>query len=96
MAKENEGLALSELVRRVGDEHCVIEPVDDCLQGAQSRKDGLTSLRLLTSQYTPGEIVRGDSRTLGLLVWLPRERVEAALADWRAEQSGPNTTEKEG
>lgn len=81
------GLGLAELIRLVGDEHALIEPVADNLQGAQLRKGGLTELRLLTSQTNPNEIARGGPDKVGLLIWMPRERVDHALAEWRRKQT---------
>ena len=80
------GLALSELCRRVGDEYIKIQNLGESLAGARSHKNGVTEVSFFTQEVSPATFVGGDEKVIGLILWLPRDRVEKAQAEWEVEQ----------
>lgn len=85
-------MGLAELLRRIGDEHVSLEPVEANVQGAKLVAKGkLTELRLLTSQTNPTQIMAlVNGRPLpkvGLVIWFDRARYEKALADHNTERA---------
>lgn len=83
-------MGLTELLRRIGDDHVVLEPVESNIQGAKVVRGAkhLTEIALLTTQTNPSQIMGLASGQrlpkIGIVIWFPRERYEQALADHAA------------
>lgn len=80
-------LGLIELISRIGEDNILIEPTHDNLCGAQSRKGGLTEIRLLTSQVNPTQIASNSWPKVGLVVWMPRELVDKVREDFERSRN---------
>lgn len=73
------GLKLSELVASVGDENIKLQNLLDSLDAATTTKKNGTKISFFTDQITPTEIMRGSETVVGLVIWLPKDRVNAAI-----------------
>lgn len=86
------GLSVVELVTRVGDDRLFFQSLDDVatnysLKRGERGEATLTEIRFLTDAITPTQVMNGETKMLGLVVWLPRDLVAQALADSRAAQA---------
>lgn len=82
-------LGVVELVTRVGDDRLFFQILDDvatnyAIKRGKRGEANLTEIRFLTDAITPTQVMNGDTKMLGLVVWLPRDLVAQALADSKA------------
>lgn len=77
---------MSELILAVGDENVVFQNLLNDAQSIDKTKHG-TKIVFYTDAIQAEELIIGDCKTkkMGLVLWLPRDRVEAAVA---AEKAG--------
>lgn len=85
-------LGMVELVRRVGDDRLFFQNLDEVatnysLKRGKRGEADLTEIRFLTDAITPTQVMNGETKMLGLVVWLPRDLVAQALADSKAAQA---------
>ena len=83
---------ISALVRLVGDEHIQVQPLLDAVTNVRLVDKGRGSsitFRTASDLLSPGELMSESTRYLPLVVWLPRQRVEAARAEWNKESAVP-------
>lgn len=76
---------ISDLIRLVGDAYIHVQPLLDVISNVRLFDKGRgTSITFATSTdlLTPGELMDDRTRYVPLVVWLPRDRVEAAQAEW--------------
>lgn len=76
-----------ELLTRVGEDHVRVQNVQEVSIGVKERgrgRDRVTEITFVTDQITPSEFLLREPRMVGLVVWLPRERVERAQAEHEA------------
>jgi hypothetical protein len=71
-------MKLSELILAVGDEHILVEPVAHNLDGNQTAIKGGLKITLVTRGTTLIDLVSHKPKMVGLLIWLPAERLNAA------------------
>lgn len=68
-------MKLSELIAHVGDENILVEPVASSLIGNVTlKKDGFTQISLMTKGTSPMDVMSGQGK-VGLLIWLPRDKI---------------------
>jgi hypothetical protein len=73
-------MKLSELILAIGDENIAFQVLLDAAQSVVKTKAG-TKITFLTDAIQPEELLHGDKpEKMGLVVWLPRDRVEAVVA----------------
>lgn len=72
-------LKLSELIAVVGDDNIKLQNLLESLDSATTTKKNGTKLSFFTDQITPTEIMRGTQTVVGLVIWLPKDKVAAAL-----------------
>ena len=81
-------LGIIELLTRVGEEHIRLQNLLESATNFQQRgKRGRhhTAITFLTNQITPSEVLHGNCRQVGLVLWLPAVLVEQAQADHAGE-----------
>jgi hypothetical protein len=70
---------MSELILAVGDEHVVFQNLLNDARSIDKTKDG-TKITFYTDAIQAEELLDGGkTKKIGLVVWLPRDRVDAAL-----------------
>jgi len=75
-------MKMSELILAVGDDNVVFQNLLNDAQSVDKTKHG-TKITFYTDQVAAEELLGGDSsktKKLGLVVWLPRDKVDAAIA----------------
>jgi hypothetical protein len=73
-------MKMSELIATVGDEHVRFQNLDQDAHTIDKTKHG-TKIAFYTDAIQAEELLGGGkTEKIGLVVWLPRERVDAALA----------------
>ena len=79
-------MKMSELILAVGDENVVFQNLDRDAQTIDKTKHG-TKIAFYTDAIQAEELL-GDGKTkkIGLVIWLPRDRVEAAIAKEKSEK----------
>lgn len=75
-----------DLLNGVGLENVAVQFLPDSITGAKQVK-GATEVRFLTNELAPGDLINA-SRKIGVICWLPREKVEA----FQAKLSAPAAT----
>lgn len=87
-------LGITELCRRIGDDHIRLQPLLDVITNvttiAKPKRRGApyhpgVRITFLTDQITCGEIATGECKMVPLLLWLPKELVDKARAEHKAE-----------
>jgi hypothetical protein len=71
-------MKLSDLIAAVGDENVVLQNLDIDAASIDKTKDG-TKITFYTGAIQAEEYLTGKPKKLGLVVWLPRDRVADAL-----------------
>lgn len=84
-------MKMSELILAVGDDNVVFQNLLNDAQSIDKTKHG-TKITFYTDAIQAEELL-GDKKTkkMGLVLWLPRDRVEAAVA---AEKKALNIQER--
>jgi hypothetical protein len=78
-------MKMSELILAVGDENVVFQNLLNDAQSIDKTKHG-TKITFYTDAIHAEELLfGGKTKKMGLVLWLPRDRVEAAIA---AEKAG--------
>jgi hypothetical protein len=79
-------MKMSELILAVGDDHVVFQNLDRDAHTIDKTKHG-TKISFYTDAIQAEELL-GDGKTkkIGLVVWLPRDRVDAAIAEEKAKK----------
>lgn len=78
-------MKLSELVLAVGDDHIRFQNLLTDAQTIDKTKHG-TKISFYTDAIQAEEMLPGrKSEKIGLVVWLPRDRVDAAMAAEKAK-----------
>ena len=74
-------MKMSELILAVGDDNVVFQNLLNDAQSIDKTKHG-TKITFYTDAIQAEELMFGDKKTkkMGLVLWLPRDRVEAAVA----------------
>lgn len=69
--EEKKGLI--NLIKDIGEENIIVEPLLPRLTGAVTSKKGVTKLTFMTVQLTPGDIMTQEGK-IGLVIWIPRDK----------------------
>jgi hypothetical protein len=79
-------MKMSELIATVGDEDVRFQNLDQDAHTIDKTKHG-TKIAFYTDAIQAEELL-GDGKTkkIGLVVWLPRDRVDAAIAEEKAKK----------
>jgi hypothetical protein len=81
-------MKMSDLILAVGDENVIFQSLDKDFSSIDRIKHG-TKVTFYTDAIQPEEMLGGGkTKKMGLILWLPRDKVEAAIA---AEKSGQTT-----
>jgi hypothetical protein len=76
---------MSELILAVGDENVVFQNLLNDAQTVEKTKHG-TKITFYTDSIHAEELLNGGAtKKIGLVLWLPRDRVDAAVAKEKAE-----------
>ncbi len=78
-------LGIIELLTRIGEEQVRLQNLIDSATNFETSKRGQTAITFLTQELTPSEVFSGQARSIGLVLWLPTDRVRAAEAAHAAE-----------
>ena len=76
-------MKMSELIQQVGDEHVSVQNLDHCLISAQA-KGAKGEIRFGTPAANVVDLLKEKPGRIGLIVWMPRDRVEAASKEGQA------------
>lgn len=72
-------MKMSELILAVGDEHVVFQNLSNDAWTIDKTKHG-TKVTFYTDAIQAEELLNGGrTKKMGLVLWLPRDRVEAAV-----------------
>lgn len=82
-------MKMSELILAVGDDKVVFQNLlNDALTIDKTRRG--TKITFYTDQIQAEEVLFGKPKMLGLVVWVPRELAEAAVAKGKLEPGAPS------
>ena|SRR5258708_40055347 len=88
-------MKLSDLILAVGDENVVFQNLLNDAQSIDKTKHG-TKITFYTDAIQAEEfLLGGQTKKIGLVVWLPRDRVDAAIAQERRATSTETTQSPE-
>lgn len=80
-------MKMSELILAVGDNNVVFQMLDRDAQTIDKTKHG-TKISFYTDAIQAEELLgAGKTEKMGLILWLPRSRVDAAIAAEKAARS---------
>jgi hypothetical protein len=78
-------MKMSELILAVGDDNVIFQNLLNDARSIDKTKDG-TKITFYTDAIQADELLNGgQTKKIGLVVWLPRDKVNAAVA---AEKAG--------
>lgn len=77
---------MSELILAVGDENVVFQNLLNDAVTIDKTKRG-TKITFYTDAVQSEELMFGDSKNIGLVLWLPRDRVNAAVAKEKSTEN---------
>lgn len=81
-------MKMSELILAVGDENVVLQNLSNDAYTIDKTKHG-TKITFYTDQMQAEELLNGgETKKMGLVLWLPRDRVKAAIAAEKAALTG--------
>ena len=79
-------MKMSELIATVGDENVRFQNLDQDAHTIDKTKHG-TKISFYTDAIQAEELLgNGKTKKIGLVVWLPRDRVDAAIAKEKAQK----------
>jgi hypothetical protein len=79
-------MKLSELILAVGDEHVIFQNLLNDAQSIDKTKHG-TKITFYTGAIQAEELLDGGvPKNTGLVLWLPKDRVDAAIASEKASK----------
>src|SRR6267154_3255232 len=88
-------MKLSDLILAVGDENVVFQNLLNDAQSIDKTKHG-TKITFYTDAIQAEELLLcGKTKKIGLVVWLPRDLVDAAMAQWKRATSTETTQSPE-
>jgi hypothetical protein len=79
---------LSDIILAVGDENIVLQNLLESADTISQTKRGETRVSFFTDQITATEVATGATKKLGLVIWLPRDRIPPAGAPHRPAEMG--------
>ena len=84
-------MKMSELILAVGDDHVQFQNLLNDAQSIDKTKHG-TKITFYTGAIQAEELLDGGTpKMMGLVLWLPKERVDAAIAAEKAAKATPET-----
>lgn len=79
-------MKMSELILAVGDENVVMQNLLNDIQQIEKNKHG-TKITFYTDAVAPEEMLGGgQTKKIGLVLWLPRDKVNEAVAAEKAKR----------
>lgn len=79
-------MKMSDLILAVGDENVIFQGLDSDFSSIDKTKNG-TKITFYTDAIQPEEMLGGGkTKKMGLILWLPRDKVQAAIAAEKAER----------
>jgi hypothetical protein len=74
-------MKMSELILAVGDDNVKFQNLFESLNNASTNKKGVTKISFSTNALTTNDLMDlNRAKLVGLVLWLPRDKVEAAIA----------------
>lgn len=73
-------LGIIELLTRIGEDNVRLQNLMESATNFTRRKRGFTAVTFLTREIDPNEVFHSNPRQVGLVIWLPSERVDAVRA----------------
>jgi len=84
-------MGIIELIKQVGEENVLVQPIMDALTNASLNKNGVTTLTLKTNAIKPIDLISGRPSKIGLIVWIDRAKlVETGLVKNASGREGGN------
>lgn len=84
-------MKMSELILAVGDDHVIFQNLLNDAQSIDKTKHG-TKITFYTGAIQAEELLNGGKpKMMGLVLWLPQTRVDAAIAVDKARKVLPET-----
>ncbi len=72
-----------DLIKTVGEENVQVQPLEGSMTNIAVNRKGLSKVTFETRGITPDDVMRGGGQTVGLVLWLPRDKVAAWQAGGR-------------
>ena len=79
-------MKMSELILAVGDENVKFQNLLNAAQSVEKTKVG-TKITFYTDAIQAEEVLFGPAKMMGLVLWLPKDRVDAAIAAERKSKT---------
>lgn len=74
-------MSITELVKAVGDDHIEVQSIHQNFNAAKVIEGG--KVGVVTFNTAPGKVVdmmaENESKFIGMVLWMPRDRVDAAV-----------------
>lgn len=76
-------MSIVELINAVGVDDTQVQYLDKCMESARKVKAG-TCITFGTTAVSALELLNGDSKMAGMVVWFPRDKLKKALKEGRS------------
>lgn len=83
-----------QMLTRLGDDEIKFQNIAGSLTNISTNKKKEVKVTFVTGEefITPGEVMSGNFRNIGFLLWLPREKVERIIAEIDRENANAEKT----
>ena len=73
-------MGIIELIKQVGEDNVLVQPMMDAVTNASLSKSGVTTLTIKTNAIKPNDLISDRPSKIGLIVWIDRVKlVEAGI-----------------
>ena len=73
-------MGIIELIKQVGEDNVLIQPIMDAVTNASLSKNGVTTLTLKTNAIKPNDLISNTPSKIGLILWIDRSKcVESGI-----------------
>lgn len=76
-------MSIAELISAVGSEHIMFQNLHECILNISATKKHGSKVTFGTNGITPNEVASGEWKHVCLIIWLPKERVDAVIKEKR-------------
>ena len=81
-------MTIVELLNHVGLDNVRVQPLSPALKEAHLSKKGETLVTFYTREITPNDLLFGGKGTVGMILWLPADRLPTPQSAPTHEASG--------
>ena len=89
-------MTIIQLLEEIGLENVRVQYLHDTATGATyNKKLQMTEFRFLTTEGSAGDLLHPIANKVGIVVWVPREKFQAACDNYKAQAEAYRAQQKD-